>query len=76
MNVLDSADPLSSYRDRFVESPGVVAYLDGNSLGRPLTASAERIARFATHGGRSSSFEGGMPAGSTFLSPSETNSGG
>lgn len=49
MNVLDSADPLSSYRDRFVESPGVVAYLDGNSLGRPLTASAERIARFATH---------------------------
>ena len=49
MNVLDSADPLSSYRDRFVESPGVVAYLDGNSLGRPLTASAERIARFATY---------------------------
>jgi len=49
VNVLDSADPLSSYRDRFVESPGVVAYLDGNSLGRPLTASAERIARFATY---------------------------
>lgn len=26
----------------------MVAYLDGNSLGRPLTASADRIARFAT----------------------------
>ena len=48
MNPLDSDDPLSAYRDRFVVSPGVVAYLDGNSLGRPLTASAERIARFAT----------------------------
>lgn len=48
MNALDSADPLSVYRDRFVVSPGVVAYLDGNSLGRPLTASADRIARFAT----------------------------
>ncbi len=47
MNPLDDADQLSAYRDRFVESPGVISYLDGNSLGRPLTASAERIARFA-----------------------------
>lgn len=39
-------DPLSGYRDRFVESPGLVAYLDGNSLGRPLTASIERVQRF------------------------------
>ena len=39
-------DPLAGYRDRFVESPGLVAYLDGNSLGRPLTASIERVQRF------------------------------
>lgn len=39
-------DPLAGYRDRFVESPGLVAYLDGNSLGRPLTASIERVERF------------------------------
>lgn len=45
---LDSTDPLAPFRDRFVESPGVLAYLDGNSLGRPLTASAARIAQFAT----------------------------
>ncbi len=31
-------DPLGTYRSRFVASPGVVAYLDGNSLGRPLAA--------------------------------------
>jgi len=42
---LDAADPLASFRDRFVPSPGLVAYLDGNSLGRPLIASAERIER-------------------------------
>jgi kynureninase len=40
---LDAADPLASFRDRFVPSPGLVAYLDGNSLGRPLIASADRI---------------------------------
>jgi kynureninase len=40
---LDAADPLASFRERFVPSPGLVAYLDGNSLGRPLIASAERI---------------------------------
>lgn len=43
---LDAADPLASLRDRFLPSPGVVAYLDGNSLGRPLTAAAERLDRF------------------------------
>jgi kynureninase len=43
---LDAADPLASYRDGFVRAEGVVAYLDGNSLGRPLFASAERIASF------------------------------
>lgn len=47
---LDAADPLAAYRDRFVPAPGVVAYLDGNSLGRPLIASAERIERFVREG--------------------------
>jgi kynureninase len=45
---LDDADPLRGYRDRFVSSDDVVAYLDGNSLGRPTIASAERLASFAT----------------------------
>ncbi|MFC4563717.1 kynureninase [Nocardiopsis mangrovi] len=42
---LDRADPLRAHRDLFIgaDDPGVVAYLDGNSLGRPLKASAERI---------------------------------
>jgi len=43
---LDAADPLRDYRRKFIESPGLVAYLDGNSLGRPLKASQERIATF------------------------------
>ncbi len=45
---LDAADPLARFRDAFVDSDEVTAYLDGNSLGRPTTASAERLARFAT----------------------------
>ena len=35
---LDAADPLRAFRERFVaigDDAGVVAYLDGNSLGRP-----------------------------------------
>lgn len=55
-SALDAADSLGYYRDLFIGSddPGVVAYLDGNSLGRPLRASADRIARFVTEswGGR------------------------
>ena len=47
---LDAADPLATYRDRFVPSDDVVAYLDGNSLGRPTKAAAERLAQFATTG--------------------------
>lgn len=46
---LDAADPLASYRSRFVTTDGpdgVVAYLDGNSLGRPLHATRERLAGF------------------------------
>jgi len=45
---LDAADPLARFRGEFVPSDDVVAYLDGNSLGRPTRASAERLARFAT----------------------------
>ena len=50
----DSTDPLAAYRDLFVSSPDVVAYLDGNSLGRPLKASVERVSAFMTEqwGGR------------------------
>ena len=40
---LDAADPLAPLRDRFAASEGLVAYLDGNSLGRPLAASIDRI---------------------------------
>ncbi|MEY9954075.1 kynureninase [Leifsonia sp. EB34] len=59
---LDEADPLARYRERFVgvapadgapdlstASP-VVAYFDGNSLGRPTLASVERIHRFLVDG--------------------------
>jgi kynureninase len=43
---LDAADPLASYRAEFVTTDGVVAYLDGNSLGRPLHATRARLAGF------------------------------
>jgi kynureninase len=43
---LDAADPLARYSDLFAPSEGLVAYLDGNSLGRPLTATRERLASF------------------------------
>jgi kynureninase len=46
VNQRDATDPLASYRDLFVPMPGVVAYLDGNSLGRPLIASVERVDTF------------------------------
>jgi len=45
---LDSADPLARYRGLFLRDADVVSYLDGNSLGRPLTASIERVQRFMT----------------------------
>ena len=53
-DVLDAADPLASFRDRFVIEPDLVAYLDGNSLGRLPTATADRLASFVTDewGGR------------------------
>lgn len=43
---LDDADPLHRFVDRFVPAPGVRAYLDGNSLGRPLAATADRFGAF------------------------------
>lgn len=45
-HALDAADPLRSHLDAFAEMPGVAAYLDGNSLGRPLRDTGERIAAF------------------------------
>jgi kynureninase len=43
---LDAADPIAHVRSRFVAEPEVAAYLDGNSLGRPLVRSAERLGDF------------------------------
>ncbi|MFG1641727.1 kynureninase [Amycolatopsis sp. NPDC049252] len=47
---LDADDELAPFRARFVPiaDPGVVAYLDGNSLGRPLLATAERLQEVVT----------------------------
>src|SRR5688572_28641281 len=47
---LDAADPLASFRDRFLPGDDVVAYFDGNSLGRPPRATAERLASFVAEG--------------------------
>ena len=45
---LDATDKLAAYRERFVEPAdgSVVAYLDGNSLGRPLRVTAASLAAF------------------------------
>ena len=43
---LDAADPLSGFRDRFVGAASDLVYFDGNSLGRPVAATAERLAGF------------------------------
>lgn len=40
---LDHADPLARFRDQFVRHDDPVAYLDGNSLGRPPKATIERM---------------------------------
>ncbi|GAA2604022.1 kynureninase [Paractinoplanes durhamensis] len=45
---LDSADPLAEYRSQFLapDDFDVVSYLDGNSLGRPLIATAALMEEF------------------------------
>lgn len=45
---LDQADKLAPLRERFISPAGdsLVAYLDGNSLGRPLVATEERLRSF------------------------------
>jgi kynureninase len=43
---LDERDPLAHFRSEFVLPDGVLAYLDGNSLGRPLTVTRGRLAEF------------------------------
>ncbi len=45
---LDAADPLASQRDAFYspEAGQLISYLDGNSLGRPLKATAANLASF------------------------------
>jgi len=45
-HALDDADPLAPLRDRFVGTDSRLVYLDGNSLGRPLTVTAERLGIF------------------------------
>ncbi|MEJ7755049.1 MAG: hypothetical protein WKF83_00815 [Nocardioidaceae bacterium] len=40
---LDGADPLATYRKRFRIGDDPVAYLDGNSLGRPPEATLQRL---------------------------------
>lgn len=54
MTDLDRADPLASYRDRFVGAEDPLIYFDGNSLGRPLKVTGPRLARFVEEewGGR------------------------
>ena len=41
---LDAADALAQHRDAFVRTDEVLAYLDGNSLGRPLHATHAAMA--------------------------------
>lgn len=47
---LDAADPLASFRPLFLgtDDASVPAYLDGNSLGRPLRATVGRMQDFIT----------------------------
>lgn len=51
---LDAADPLHGFRDRFVGAETSLVYFDGNSLGRPPKATADRLPTFVAEqwGGR------------------------
>lgn len=42
----DRADPLAQFVERFEPAPGVVAYFDGNSLGRPVRGAGTALAEF------------------------------
>lgn len=46
---LDARDPLAGFTARFEPSEGLVAYFDGNSLGRPVAGTAAELARFVGH---------------------------
>lgn len=46
---LDAADPLARYADRFERAESVLAYFDGNSLGRPVAGVADAMAGFVRH---------------------------
>jgi kynureninase len=50
----DAADPLAGLRDRFLGAETPLVYFDGNSLGRPLRSTADRLERFVREewGGR------------------------
>lgn len=43
---LDAADPLAHFRERFVGADSDLVYFDGNSLGRPVAATAGRLGAF------------------------------
>jgi kynureninase len=51
---LDAADPLAPFRDEFVGTGTDLVYFDGNSLGRPLRVTGERLRGFVDEewGGR------------------------
>jgi len=44
---LDAEDPLAAYRREFVGTHGDLVYFDGNSLGRPLRVTGDRLRAFA-----------------------------
>ncbi|WP_336920746.1 aminotransferase class V-fold PLP-dependent enzyme [Aquipuribacter sp. SD81] len=46
---LDAADPLGGFRARFAVGTEPLAYLDGNSLGRPPLATLDRLRRLHEH---------------------------
>jgi kynureninase len=46
--LFDAADPLASFRDRFVAAEPSFVYLDGNSLGRLPHAAAAQVRRVVT----------------------------
>lgn len=47
---LDAADPLAAYAARFERAEGVLAYFDGNSLGRPVAGTADALADLVREG--------------------------